>query len=250
MAYNILSVYDNPNKVVQDAYDMLTAKIHINNSQKKIKTLAITSCRSGEGKTSLSISLAISIAHSGWKVLLIDSDMRKPTASKRLNKDTQLGLSDYLARKENLNKVISETNITNLSYLACGSDCLNPVELLCSFSFQEMIEHINKQYDFVLFDTPAMESVADATIIASKVDATLLVVETGVTSLKNIKRNKEQLESLNASILGVVLNKMKKTEYKRYFSSYNYFNKLLSLRKRKKKNIPVYENTHENTINL
>ncbi|EQB22194.1 hypothetical protein UNSWDHB_476 [Dehalobacter sp. UNSWDHB] len=225
MQLKTFNVYDNQNKAVQDAFDMLTAKIHINNSQKKLKTFALTSCRPGEGKTSLAISLAISIAHSGWRVLLVDGDMRKPTASKRLSKETQMGLADYLAGKIEFSEAVSETNITNLFYFACGTDCLNPVELLCSARFQELINKARSRYDFVLFDTPALEIVADANIIASNVEATLIVVEAGSTSLVNIKRVKEQLENLNANILGVVLNKVKKHEYKRYFSSYNYFHK-------------------------
>lgn len=247
MTLKTFNVYDNQNKAVQDAFDMLTAKIHINNSQKKLKTFALTSCRPGEGKTSLTISLAISIAHSGWKVLLVDGDMRKPTASKRLNEGALVGLSDYLSGKVDFSEAVSDTNITNLSYLACGSDCLNPVELLCSARFRDLLERANSRYDFVLFDTPAMESVVDAAIIASNVEATLIVVETESTSLPNIKRVKGQLENLNANIIGVVLNKVKKYEYKRYFASYNYFHEMKSKRK-KDNNIPLKDHVADDVL--
>lgn len=217
------NIYNNDNKAVQAAFDMITAKILINNKQKPQKTFVLTSCLPGEGKTSLAISLAIAIANSGWKALLVDADMRKPTVSKRLNTEAQLGLSDYLAGKIDLSKTVSETNITNLTYLPCGSDYKNPVELLCSVRFQELIDKTQNGFDFVLFDTPALESVMDAAIVASKVEETLLVVEMGTATLKSIKRVKEQLERLNAHIYGVVLNKVPKSDYRRYFGSFDYF---------------------------
>lgn len=229
------NVYDNNNQAVQNAYDMLTARIHINS--KELKTFVLTSCNPKEGKTSLAISLAISIAHSGWKVLLIDADMRKPTAAKRLNNGSQLGLSDYLTGIIEFSEAISETNIANLTYLSCGSDYINPVELLCGVRFQELFDQTQNMYDYVLFDTPALESVADGAIISSKADAVLLVAEMGSTTLKSLKRSKEQLETLNANILGVVLNKVKKRDYKRYVGSYNYFFDVESFFKKERKNI-------------
>ncbi|MCG1024359.1 CpsD/CapB family tyrosine-protein kinase [Dehalobacter sp.] len=225
MQLKTFNVYDNKNKAVQDAYDMLTAKIHINNNEKKLKTFALTSCNPKEGKTSLAISLAISVARSGWKVLLVDADMRKPTNEKRLNQESQLGLAEYLSGKIELNEGICQTNIANLTYLSCGMNPNNPVELLCSMRFKQLLEKVPSNYDYVLFDTPALESVADGSIIASNVDAALLVVEAGTTSMKSLKRAKEQLASLGANLTGVVLNKMKRRDYKKYYGSYNYFTK-------------------------
>lgn len=234
----IFNVYTDQNKAVQDAFDMLTAKIHINNSQNRFKTFVLTSCRPEEGKTSMAISLSISIAHSGWKVLLVDADLRKPIAAKRLNKGSEFGLSDYLTGKLEFSEALCDTNITNLSYLPCGTDCVYPVELFCSARFQELIDKAQNRFDFVLFDTPALESVIDAGIIASKVDASLLIAETGATKLTNIKRAKEQLENLNANIMGVVLNKVKRHQYRKYYSSYNYFNKTERFFKKKKILLP------------
>lgn len=223
MPLKTFNVYDNQNKAVQDAYDMLTANIHILNNKQKFKTFALTSCNPQEGKTSLVISLAISMAHAGWKVLLVDADMRKPPAAKRLNQDSLIGLSDYLAGETELLDVVNKTNIPNLTYFSCGSDNKNPIELLCSIRFEQLLEKTQTKYDFILFDTPALGTVVDATVIASKVDATLLVVKPGYTTLTSLKRVKDQLEKSDAKILGIVLNKVKKRDYKRYLSAYNYF---------------------------
>ncbi len=246
------NVYDNPNKAVQDAYEMLTASIHIINDKKRLKTFALTSCNPEEGKTSLAISLAISMAHAGWKVLLVDADMRKPSAAKRLNEGSQVGLSDYLAGDVELSDAISETNVANLTYFSCGSDNKNPIELLCSNRFEQLMDKVQGKYDFVLFDTPALGTVVDGAIIASKVNATLLIVKSGYTTLTSLKRVKEQLESFNANILGVVLNKVKKRDYKMYHRSYNYFfntNRFLN-KKTEKGYLPLDDGTSKNYVQL
>lgn len=217
------NVYNNDNQAVRDAYEMLAANIHINNSQKSLKTIVLTSCNPLEGKTSLAIGLSVAMANSGWKVLLVDADMRKPAAAKRLNKDTKLGLSDYLAKNIELHEVINDTNISRFNYLSCGRDTLNPVGLISSARFEELMEIAPQEYDFVLFDTPALTSVSDGALVASKASASLLVVKMGSTKLPNLKRVKEQLENLNASILGVVLNYVKKKDYKEHLGSYDYF---------------------------
>jgi len=217
------NLYNNENQVVQDAYDILTANIHISNEQNRVKTLALTSCNPAEGKTSLAISLSITMANSGWKVLFVDSDMRKPPAAKRLNYGSIFGFSDYLTGDVELDDALSESNIKNLTYFSCGNSHPNPIGLLCSLRFEELKNEVQDKYDFVLFDTPALTSVIDGALIASKVDATILVVKMGLTTLDTLSRVKEQLENVNATILGVVLNKLKKRDYKLYLKSYNYF---------------------------
>lgn len=216
-------VYTNKNQAVRDAYDMLAANVYIMNSPKHLKTFAITSCKPEEGKTSLAIGLAVAMANSGWKVLLIDGDMRKPAAAKRLNQGVELGLSDYLRGMAEHDDVIEQTNIRNLCYVGCGSAVLNPIALLSSARFEQLMDHVQDQFNYVLFDTPALTSVADGVLVCSKADATILVAKMSSTKLKDLSRAKEQLEGLNARILGVVLNRVKKHDYKKYFGSYNYF---------------------------
>jgi capsular exopolysaccharide synthesis family protein len=217
------NLYNNSNKAVINAYEMLTANIHICNSQKELRTFVFTSCNPKEGKTSLAISLAITMANSGWKVLLVDADLRKPSTAKRLNIGSIFGLSDYLKGDLGISDIVYKTNLANLYYIACGYNNTNPIELLCSVRFEELINEARREYDFVLFDTPALASVLDGALVASKVDAALLVVKMGLTTLTSLKRIKEHLENLNVKILGVILNNVKKRDYKLYFESYNYF---------------------------
>lgn len=223
MKTKVFNIYNRENQTVQDAYAMLAASIHLKSSTKNIKSVVITSCKPGVGKTSMAISLSVTMTKSGWKVLLIDADMRKPTKAKRLNKDSTLGLTDYLAGDIELEEAVYNTNIHNLTYISCGEKHKNPIGLLCSARFDEMMDKLKREYDFIIFDTPALTSVADASLMAAKSDTTLLVVEMGVSNLLMLKRAKEQLEKVNAHILGVVLNKVKKRVYVSYYESYNYF---------------------------
>lgn len=216
-------VYDQDNQAVQDAYAMLTANIHLNEREHRYKTLALTSCKPRVGKTTIAISLAIAMAGAGWKVLLVDGDMRKPPSDKRLGDESLLGLSDYLAGEAELRDTLCRTNIHNLTYLHGGESRQNPIGLLCSTRFEELSRVAKEEYHFVVFDTPALSSVVDASLIAARVDATLLVVEMGETSLDSLVPAKEQLEKVNANIMGIVLNKVKKYDYKKYFGSFDYF---------------------------
>lgn len=242
MQMKTFNVYDIDNQAVQEAYAMLSANMLTSDNQQLNKTFALTSCNPGEGKTSLAISLSITMAQFGAKVLLVDSDMRKPTAAKRLNEESLFGLSDYLAKEVALNDVLSVTNITNFTYCSCGNDHGNPIGLLCSARFEELMDKVRNDYDIVIFDTPALTSVVDGALVAAKVDATLLVAKMGLTKLISLRRVKEQLEISNANILGVVLNKMKKRDYKMYFGSYNYFfnsKRFLNNRKVKRNNLSM-----------
>lgn len=221
MPMKVLDVYSNKDQKVLDAFGMLAGKIQNENTKKKIKTIALTSYNPGEGKTSLAIGLSLALANSGWKVLLVDADMRKPVAAKRLSEETHLGLSDYLTSKAALKDVIRETDINHFNYLSSGSDIPNPINLINSALFKNMINKISEQYDYVLFDTPALSSVADGALVASKIDASLLIAQIGSTKLPDLKRAKAQLESINTNILGVILNKVKKRDYKMCFGAFD-----------------------------
>jgi capsular exopolysaccharide synthesis family protein len=224
MQTKTFNLYKLDSQIVHDAYSLLTANIHFSNQgEAKHHSFAITSCTPCSGKTTLTINLALTMAKLGWRVLLVDADMRKPATAKRLNDQAALGLSDYLSGEANLNDTLCSTNITNLNYLSCGNNNTNPIGLLCSSRFDEFAKTVNEQYDVILFDTPALASEVDGALVAAKTDATILIAVMGETSLATMKRAKDQLEKSNANILGVVLNRLKKKDYKRYFESYSYF---------------------------
>jgi capsular exopolysaccharide synthesis family protein len=149
--------------------------------------------------------------------------MRNLAAVKRLNNRSFVGLSDYLTKAVQFEEALCETNIANLTYLACGSVFSNPIGLLYSTRFEELMKKVRSEYDFVILDTPALASVNDGLLVASKADAAVLVVKMGKTRLTSIARRKEQLEKLDIKFLGILLNQVKKHDYKKYFEFYNYY---------------------------
>lgn len=238
MQTKTFNVYTHQNTAVQDAYAMLSANIQLSESEKRLKSIVLTSCKPRVGKTTIAISLAFSLAESGWKTLLVDADLRKPAEAKRLNAETIFGLSDFLSNEMNFEDVLCNTNIPNLNYIACGENIKNPIGLFCSAAFDSFMKKAVENFDFVIFDTPSLSSVVDSSLVAAKSDATLLVVKMGETTLNSLKPAIDQLEKVNANLLGAVLNKVKKNNYKKYFEAFDYFNnksKFIKLSKKHKK---------------
>lgn len=218
-------IYENKNQAVRDAYSMLAANIQISNKKQRQQMIVVTSCNPLEGKTTLAINLSIALATAGFDTLLIDADMRKPEKAKRLYQNVQAGLSDYLSGRTELDAVIVKTSIKNFSYLSSGGHEQNPIALLSSPRCDALVAELrrNEVYDYIIFDTPSLLSVADGALVASKSDSTLLVARMGRTKLTDLKRVKEQLERVDVNILGVVLNKVSKLDYKLHYRFYDYF---------------------------
>ena len=218
------------NPTVEEAYKVLRTNIQFCGFDKKIKSIAVTSCNPGEGKTTTSINLAISMAKTGMKVLLVDADMRKPMHVKHLGWGISSGLSNIISRCANMADALNRTNIEGLDYIACGPKPPNPAELIGSPRFKEFIGEACEEYDIVILDTPPLGSVIDCAIVATSVDGVLLVVQSKAAEYCSVQRVKEQLEKVNARILGVVLNKLDKKDYKAYYGYYNYYKSTLSFR--------------------
>lgn len=216
-------VKDKLNAPVEEAYKVLRTNIQFCNFNKGIKTMAITSCNPGEGKTTTAINLAISMAKSGMKVLLIDADLRKPMLMKHLGGNNDVGLSNLISGYSTTEEVINSTDVDNLYFIACGPKPPNPAELIGSSRFGELLKEAERKFDMVIIDTPPLGSVIDCAIISAQTDGTLIVIESKAIDYQNAQRVKEQLERANARILGVVLNKVSKSDYKNYYSYYNYY---------------------------
>jgi protein-tyrosine kinase len=213
------------NRVIQNAYSILMGNVYLLGKENEFKTFAITSCNPREGKTSLSTALAITMAGMGKKTLLVDLDLRKTHTMKQSGQPNVYGISHYLKGDIDLNDALCKTNIENFVFLDSGKITGNPMSLLCSEKLNLFISDARKQYDYVLFDTPSLECITDAIIISTKVDATILVAKMGHTTIVEIKKVKEQLDKVNANLLGIVLNKTGKRSYKKNFNSYNFFDK-------------------------
>lgn len=217
------SIYNEKSKAVQEAYSLLTANVNFKNEKGPVKTVTLTSSSPKVGKTTVAINLSISMAMAGFKTLLVDADLRKPSDVKRLSDEVEIGICDIINDKIELDDLICGTNVQNLFYLSCGKNNVNPIEMFNSSRFEKAIGIAKGQFDYVIFDTPSLSSVVDGSLVAAKTDATILVASIGSTTLNTLKRSKVQLEKANANLLGVILNKVRKRDYIKYVETYDYF---------------------------
>jgi capsular exopolysaccharide synthesis family protein len=225
---------------VEEAIRTLRTNIQFCNTDKAVKTICLTSCVPNEGKSSISINLAVSMARDGKKVLHIDADMRKPRTYKDVTSRYNVGLSNYLSGMVELEDAIRATNIDNLDVIVCGPKPPNPAELLGTERFSQMLAVLKEKYDYVIIDTPPLGSMIDAAIVASQTDGTIMLIEYNTVDYKKAVMVKEQLEKANARILGVVINKIPRREYKQYYYyDYDYYYKKGSKKHRKAKETAV-----------
>lgn len=221
-----LELYRHRNSIVNDAYDRMVAGIHLQKKNSGFSTFTITGCEPGAGATTIAISLAISMAISGRKTVLIDTDMKKGSNNKRLNQEIEFGLSHYLTGAVPVDTIFCETNFENLKYVTCGQIHNNAVELLCSNNFDNLITYIKENFDIAIFDSPSLNATVDSSILAAKTDAVILVAEQNKTTTTQIKASKRELENVGANLLGIVLSHVDKNEYKSFLKHYDYFKRV------------------------
>lgn len=203
-------------------------RTNITFSGEDIRVVAVTSSIPNEGKSEVSFRLAQAFAEDGKKVLYIDADIRKSVTVARYGVDRETkGLSHYLSgQTKNLEDVIYETNVDNLSMIFTGAKAPNPAELLGRPKFANMLETLKEQYDFIILDCPPLGSVIDAVLVAKNCDGTILVIESDNVSYKMVQNVKKQLDQSDCKILGVVLNKVQsggKGYYGYYKGYYGYY---------------------------
>lgn len=205
-----------------EAYKTLRTNIEFSGSDKK--AIVFTSCTPNEGKSTVSLSLAISLAESGKTVLFIDADLRKSVIAGRHRITGEFkGLSHFLSGQAEAKDVIVKTQIPRLFMVLAGVMPPNPAELLGHRRFEAFLEGARKAYDYVIVDAPPLGSVIDAAIIAKYCDGAVLVISANTVSHKFARSVKDQLEKSECPILGVVLNKvnMKQNKYYgKYYGSY------------------------------
>lgn len=214
---------DLPKSPTSEAYRVLTTNLQCAELERKLKTLVVTSSIPLEGKTSVAINLAITLASARSRVLLVDADLRFPTIHRAFELDIAPGLTDVLIGLEGPDWVIHGVEgVNNLDLLTSGSVPPNPSELLRSSRMKELILEVQKEYDRVLFDCPPLLGLADATILSANVDGVLLVVGANEVDRRTVQKAKESLEKVRTRILGVILNKVR-PEHSGYGEYYYYY---------------------------
>lgn len=192
--------------MLQEAYKTLRTNLLFALRGDGCKRFCITSSMPGEGKSITILNLAISIAQTGKKVLLIDADMRRPALARLLAENPTPGLSNVLAGQVSVSDAIRAQTYSNLDVMFCGDVPPNPSELLSSQQMVKLVEDMSRKYDFVLVDAPPVNLVSDCCIIASMLDGVVLLARQNKARKDGVKQAINQLRLTNANVLGCVFN--------------------------------------------
>lgn len=190
---------------IREAYNAIRTKLMFTGKGDKCPVFAVTSAMIHDGKTTNAVNLAISIASTMKKVLLIDGDMRKPTVHRYFSLENKNGLSEILAGLTN-EVMIRKTDVENLHVLPSGQIPPNPAELLGSVQMDNLLEYVKEYFDYVIIDTPPVNVVTDAAILAEKITGYVFVVQSGKNHFYEISYALETLQQMNGNVVGFMLN--------------------------------------------
>lgn len=196
----------DPKSPVSEAFRTLRTNIQFSSIDSQVKTMMITSTGPSEGKSTITANLAVVLAQSGKKTLLVDTDLRKPTVHRTFRLLNRDGLTNALTSQDNFKQFAKNTEIDNLDVITTGPIPPNPSELLGSMAMARFINEVSAIYDTVIFDTPPVIAVTDVQILATQVDGVFLVVNSGKTNRDMALKAKTLLSNVKANILGCVLN--------------------------------------------
>jgi non-specific protein-tyrosine kinase len=196
------------NSPLSEAYRMLRVNLDFTAVDSPLQTVAITSANPGEGKSTTIANLAVALAESGKRVILVDTDLRRPTLHRIFELPNERGVTSALLNPESseLHQHLAPTEVPNLQLMPCGPIPPNPAELLSSRRMAALIGALKAECDIVLFDTPPLLVFADAALLARACDGVILTARAYTTRLGALRQASEQLTQAGARLLGVVLN--------------------------------------------
>ena len=196
----------DPRSQISEVFRTIRTNLTFSAAGKDMRSILITSAGVGEGKSMVSIHLAVSLARGGKRVLLVDADMRRPRLHRAFELAGEDGLSSLLIGSRSLAELALPTRVENLSLLPCGIIPPNPVELIQGPRMKEVIAEILAGFDVVIFDSPPAGIVSDASVLATQVDRALLVIRSFATDRGNVKRALGLLQDVGANLAGLVVN--------------------------------------------
>ena len=240
-----LIAFSQPKSMLSEAYRNVRTSILLSFSEKPPKKIVISSPNPSEGKTTTVVNTAIALAQTGARVLIIDSDMRKPRIHTIFGDEDGIGLSTFLSGNAELRSTIKRTTIPNLYYIPSGPVPPNPSELLGSNLFKNTMQFLEGKFDHIVLDSPPVLGFADSIVLSAIVDGVLLVVSGGKTPRETLQRAKDSLSQVNAKILGVVINQVDigRSDYGYYYYRYQYYYG----KEGKKKKLPYTKDTTADT---
>lgn len=217
---NPLFVNDKPKSIISEKFRGIRSNIMFSRANDEITSIIVTSEKSAAGKSVVSANIATTYAQAGYKTLIIDGDMRKPTQNYLFEEANYDGLSNLIIGKSDYDKAIRTTRVNNLDLLTSGPIPPNPSELIDSERFYEIYNELVQRYDFVLIDTPPVNTVTDAQVFIQYVGDTIIVIDSEDNNKNEVKRAKSLIDKAGGKVIGAVLNKTSKDKSSSYYSYY------------------------------
>ncbi len=206
-----------------EAYRVLRTNLLFSRKDDKLNTVAVVSAGAGEGKSTTVCNLATVFAQSGQRVLMVDSDLRRPTLHRLMKVANTLGLTNYLLKQNTLDQVIQTTKLPTLNFMASGKLPSSSLGILNSAQMRDLITELKGRYDFVFFDSPPIMGVSDASILASEVDMTLQVIQYRRYPQPMNIRAKQLIEKVGGNLIGIVLNNINMAQDETYYYYSGYY---------------------------
>ncbi|WP_334329716.1 CpsD/CapB family tyrosine-protein kinase [Companilactobacillus sp. HBUAS59699] len=203
-----LITYNHPQDAVAEQFRTVRTNIQFTAVDKQIKSIVFTSSAPSEGKSTVSNNFAVTCADQGSKVVLIDSDLRRPTIHKTFGIDNRIGLSNYLLGTAKVDEILQPALVRNLSIIPSGPIPPNPSELLGSNRLKQLLKELEERFDILILDAPPVNTVTDTQVLASVVDGVVMVVPQGIAIKAGVRHAKESLELVHAHIIGAIMNRV------------------------------------------
>jgi len=194
----------DPRSPASEAYRTLRTNLSFYSLDKPLRTLVVTSPAAGEGKSTTIANLAVTMAQSGRRTILVDTDLRRPTLHELFGAQMSPGLTDMIMAEAG-DLPLQKTEVENLWLLSSGAKPPNPADMLGAARMEQIIAQLAEQADIILFDAPPVMAAADAAILGARVDGVLLVIQAGKTRRDHSERAREILEKSRARIVGAAL---------------------------------------------
>jgi capsular exopolysaccharide synthesis family protein len=201
-------VHEHPKSSVAESCRSLRTNILFSAADRELKTIVVCSANQREGKTTNVIYLGTTMAQSGQRTLLIDTDMRRPRLHKSTGVAQSPGLSNLLIGDDDYDALIKPTEVANLFVLPCGPTPPNPAELLLTKRFETVLAELAKRFDRVILDSPPIQPVTDAIVLSKRVDGVVLVVRASKTMRDELRRSAKMVRDVGGSIVGVIVNEL------------------------------------------
>jgi len=206
-----------------EAYRVLRTNLLFSRKDDKLNTIVVVSAGAGEGKSTTTINLATVFAQAGNRVLIVDSDLRRPTLHKLFKVANNLGLTNYLLKQNTLAELVQTTPVPNLDFMASGRLPNSSMGILGSAQMKEMISELKQRYDFILFDSPPILGVSDASVLASEVDLVMQVIQYRRYPQPMTIRAKQMIEKVRGNFVGIVLNNINMSQDEGYYYYSGYY---------------------------